>query len=56
MTPINNSNDVREHKPKKAKKKKKKKSTGKNINTYPISKIFHTEDISEKFEYGMSDW
>ena len=40
------------------KKKGKRKDAGTRtgVGTYTMSKIFNTGDISEKFEYGLSDW
>ncbi len=49
------SNNISEQKSLKSKKKKKK-NKKKKVNMYPISKLFNTGNISEKFEYGMSDW
>ena len=33
-----------------------KKKSLKKQSTYSISKVFGTKDISEKYEYGLSDW
>ena len=48
------NNSFREQKTVKAKKKKKK--TKKKVKKYSISKMFNTGNISEKYEYGLSDW
>ena len=39
-----------------AKKRSAKKKSLKKQSTYSISKVFGTKDISEKYEYGLSDW
>lgn len=48
------SKDFSEQKPIKAKKRKKK--AKKKVKKYSISKMFNTGNISEKYEYGLSDW